>query len=191
MKAPNGRPCQVCAHPDREAIEQAIVNGKSLREVARTFVIGYNRDEPERFYPDHKIVSRHVDECMGDAYRAAVADEVVNSGKVLLDRLAALDEVMDEQITRLRKGVVQRQDGVPLLNPDGSEVKRYAEADIRGAVREARRNLELRSRLLGATPEGDPDAADDARRALGDPEVRKAISDLEQMLGDHARVQGN
>lgn len=192
MKAPNGRPCRVCSHPDRDAIEQAIVNGKSYREVSRTFRIGYHPEDPDRFSPDHKLVTRHVDEHMADAYRAAVADEVVQVGRVLLERLDGLDAVMDEQVERLRTGEVVMSDGVPLLNPDGSPRRRFAEADIRGAVREARRNLELRSRLAGVTPEGDPDAAADARRALGQPEVRRMVSELEAMLDHHAPpVQGN
>lgn len=186
MNPRTGRPCQVCSHPDREAIEQAILNGKSQREVARTFTIGYNRDDPERFYPDNKIVARHMDDCMGDAYRAVQAEDAAASGRAMLYRLHRLDEVVDEQIARLREGTVVKMDGVPLLDDDGRPVRRFSEADIRGAVREARRNLELRSRLAGVTPEGDPDAADDARRALTDPMIRKAISDVEQMLGDVA-----
>lgn len=186
MSARSDRPCRVCSHPDREAVEQAIVNGRSQREIARTFRIGYHPEDPDRFYPDNKIVARHIDLCMGEAYRVAVADEVAGSGRVLLQRLGDLDAVMDEQVARLRQGTVVTQDGVPLLNPDGSEVRKYSEADLRGAIREARRNLELRARLLGATPEGDGTAADEARRALARPEVRNLISDLEQMLGDAA-----
>lgn len=187
---PGERPCQVCSHPDREAIEQAVVNGKSQREIARTFTLGYNRDDPERFYPDNKIVARHIDQHMGEAYRLAVADDQVALGRALTERLAHLDQVIDEQIARLRAGVVVKRDGVPLLNDDGSEFRTFSEADIRGAIREARRNLELRSRLSGVTPDGDPDAADDARRALASPGARKMISELEQYLGSDA-VQGN
>lgn len=185
MNPRTGRPCQVCSHPDREAIEQAIVNGKSMREVARTFRVGHERPDGE-FSPNHKTVAKHMDDCMGDAYRAVQAEDAHASGRAMLDRLHHLDEVVDEQITRLREGVVVKMDGQPLLNDDGSPVKRFSEADIRGAVREARRNLELRSRLSGATPEADPDAADDARRALTSPQARKAISDLEAMLAEQA-----
>lgn len=192
MTARSDRPCQVCSHPDRDAIEQAIMNGKSQREIARTFLLGYNRDDPDRFYPDNKIVGRHIDQCMGEAYRVAVADQVAGSGRVLLERLGHLDEVVDEQVARLREGVVVTQDGTPLLNPDGSHVRKWAEADLRGAVREARRNLELRARLMGATPEGDGNAADEARRALGRPDVRALVSDLEAMLSEAAPpVPGN
>lgn len=177
-------PCRVCSHPDREAIDQAILNGKSLRDIARTFRIGSYMDEPgdERHKPDHKIVARHVDQCMGEAYRAAKADEVEASGRAMIDRLGHLDEVIDEQMERLRAGTVLYDGDAPKLHPDGSPVTAYDEAGIARSVREARRNLELRSRLAGVNPEGDPDAADDARALLSSPEARARVAELEGFL---------
>lgn len=184
--APQGgerqHPCRVCQHPDRAALEMALVNGKSQREVARTGGFTYT-DHAGQEQPDHKIVSRHIDRCMGEAYRIAKADDLAATGKAMLDRLGMLDTVVDESLERLRRGTVVTHDGVPLLEPDGQPVRKWAEADIRGTIREARRNLELRSRLAGVTPEGDPDAADNARELLTQAAARLAINELEALLG--------
>lgn len=181
MSEARERPCQVDAHPDVEAINMAIINGKSLREVARVFGFTYTRGDGEQ-EPDHKAISRHRDRCMAEAYQHARAGRDEATGAAMLDRLRQLDAAVDEQLARLRKGSVVRHDGVPLLNEDGSPVVKYAEADLRGAIREARNNLELRSKLAGANPESDPDAADAARELLLSAEARLAIDGLERLL---------
>lgn len=184
------RPCQVCSNPDVEAINMAVINGKSLRDIARDFGYTYTRTSDGEQEPDHKAIARHRDKCMAEAYQHARASRDEASGQAMLDRLHQLDEVVDESIARLRAGKVVTHDGVPLLNPDGTAVRAYAEADIRGVIREARRNLELRSKLAGVNPETDPDAAADARELLGSPEARRAITELEAMLSGEP-VQGN
>ena len=175
------RPCQVCSHPDVEALNMAVVNGKSLRAIATDFGYTYTRQDGQQ-EPDHKAISRHRDKCMAEAYQHARANRDEATGAAMLDRLRQLDDAVDEQLARLRAGSVVRVDGVPLLNDDGSPVRKYAEADLRGAIREARNNLELRSKLAGANPEGDPDAADAARELLLSAEARKAIDGLEKLL---------
>lgn len=186
-----GSQCQVCQHPDREAIEQALLNGRAMLTVARDFRVGSRRDQGDDFRPDHKIIRTHIDAHMGEDFRAVKAEDQANSGRAMVERLNHLDAVVDESLARLTKGDVVMHDGLPVLDPDGTgqALRRFAEADIRGTVREARRNLELRTRLAGVNPEGDPDAADDARDLLLSPAARLAINALEDML--RTPVQGN
>src|SRR6478609_7861625 len=134
------RPCQVCSHPDVEAINMAVVNGKSLRAIATMGGFTYT-DKAGEQQPDHKAITRHRDKCMAEAYQHARAARDEASGAAMLDRLRELDAAVDEQLARLRKGTPVTHDGVPMLDPDGRPVMKYAEADLRGAIREARNNL--------------------------------------------------
>lgn len=168
-------PCAVCQHESRMAIDQALVNGKSARSVARDFNIGTPSS-------GHKRVKRHLDQCMGEAFRASKAAATEASGDALVARMRELDTAVDEVIHRNRQGTPVMVDGVPMLNPDGSPVIRYADTTLLAAIREARRNTELKARLAGVMEEGDELALAEARRALETPAARKAIQELEAMM---------
>lgn len=180
------RPCQVCSHGSRQALETALVNGKSAREVARTFQIG-SHPGTDRFTADHKKVTRHITEHMGPAYRDALEARHLESGSNLLDRLGELDAAVNASLNRALQGsVILDADGQPLMDPDSPDgLKRsWQERTILAAAEQGRRNLELRARLAGATPEGDMDAVEAARRALTNPAVRRLVSDLETAIMD-------
>lgn len=187
---PEGRthPCQVCDHPSRLALEQALMNGKSAREVARTFSIG-SYPGTDRFKPDHKKVTKHEAEHMKHAVQIALAQRDAESGHAILDRLADLDAAVDETLTRARKGAVVRDaDGQPVLDPEsGDYLRTYPERVILAAVREGRQNADLRGRLAGALPEAEEGAADAARRALHSDKARALIAELE---AEAARTTG-
>jgi hypothetical protein len=183
------RPCAVCQHPSRLAIDQAILNGKALRAIARDFRVGSERSGT--FREDHKKIERHRDKCMGEAYRAAKEADLEASGLALVNRMKELDEAVDEVLTRSRSGeVVYDGEGIaPLLNEDGTERKRYSDRTILAAVREARRNTEMRAKLAGAVPDGDPESLDRQRAALENPKARKLMAELDALLnGDDQEV---
>jgi hypothetical protein len=169
-----------------------LLNGKGQREVARTFGIGSGTFGTDTFKADHKKVTRHLDEHMGPAYRDALERQHVDSGNALVARMTELDQALDETLRRARQGQpVMDSDGQPVLDPETLEPRRtYQESVILGAVREARRNVELHMRLAGINPEGDQSAVDAALAALGSPEVRRAVADAEALLAEHQRGHG-
>lgn len=182
----SSHPCEVCQHPDRGAIDMALVNGKSLRAIARDFAIGTPA-------AGHHKVARHRDQCMADAYQSQTAAVVEASGAALVDRMRHLDDVVDEVIRRAREGTVLRDEHGPMMDDDGRPIRTYKDGTILAAIREARRNTELRARLAGAMTEGDEEAMAAARLALQSPEARRAVQDLEAMLADEAqrKAQGS
>jgi hypothetical protein len=178
------RPCSVCQHNSRLAIDQAVLNGKALRAIARDFGIGSGEPGTETFKPDHKKVERHRDRCMGEAYRAAREADLEASGLALVNRMKQLDEVVDEVLARERKGiVVYDSEGIaPLLDDDGQPLRRYNDRTILAAVQQARRNTEIRAKLSGAVPDGDPEALARQRDLLSDPKARRLMAELDALL---------
>lgn len=181
------RPCSVCSHPDRLSIEQALVSGKGLRPVARDFGIGSGKQGTTGFRPDHKKVERHRDRCMAESYQAAVQERTLESGNALVSRMAELDAAVDESLARLRAGMPVKDENGPMLDEDGNVLRHYAEGTLLAAVREARRNVEMRARLAGSLPEAAQGDVDAARAALNDAEARRLVVELENHLATQAR----
>ena len=175
--------CRICQHPDRAAIEQAIVNGRALRDIARTFGIGSHPGTPD-FRPDHKIISRHRDEHMSALWQQTRTETLEEQGNALHRRMDELDAAVNETLGRARKGTPRFDiDGLPVLDPQTGEQRvDYPDRLILAAVREARRNVDMRARLEELIPEGDADAVATARAALENPEARRAVADLEALL---------
>lgn len=177
------RPCQVCLHGSRHSIDQAILNGKGLRAIARDFGIGSGEPGTDTFRADHKKVQRHRDRCMGEAYQAAKAADLEASGLALVNRMKELDDAVDEVLRRSREGYdLVGSEGVPYLDSDGKPLKRYDDRTLLAAIREARRNVEMRHRLSGATPDGDPEALERQRELLAKPEVRRLMAQIDELL---------
>ena len=176
-------PCQVCQHLSRDAIDQAIVNGKSHRAVARDFGIGSGTPGTETFKPDHKKVARHVEQCMGEAFRASKAAAQEASGDALVARMRELDAAVDEVLERTRAGKVVTDEHGPVLDPEtGQPLRVYMDSTLLAAVREARRNTELRARLGGAMSADEAAQVELMRRGLEQPGVRAQVAALEQAL---------
>lgn len=174
--------CQVCEHPSRLAIDQAILNGKSHRAIARDFNIGSGVGT-DHFKADHKKISRHIERCMGEAYRAAKEADLEASGLALVNRMKHLDDVVDEVLARARKGEpMVDSDGIPLLDEEGQPRRLFRETVLLAAIREARRNTEMRAKLAGVTPEGDEGALEAAKAALASPEARRLLTQLDEAL---------
>jgi len=177
--------CRICKHDSRSAIETAILSGKAQRAIARDFHLGSTRTEQGHatFIPDHKIVARHTERCMPDAYQSAMSEAKTVHGAQIASRLRFLDECVDEVIAESRLGEpIMSEDGVPFLNADGSPMTRKNHRVLLAAVREARGNAEMLARLSGAAPEEDQEALDKARQALNDPVARRMLTDLEAHL---------
>lgn len=162
-------PCSVCAHDDVHSIDQAIVNGKALAQIARQF--GFR---------DPKTIARHRDRHLKPAVQAAAEHlRDARHGSLVADRLARLDEAVDEVLRRAREGEEVRYD-----LPDGESVTRtvFDERTILAAVREGRQNAMALAELMGEVP-GDRESAEAARRALDDEGTRRLAAELEERVG--------
>ena len=73
-----GPSCTVCSHPDREAVDQAIVLGRSNRAVARQY--GLSKDS----------VARHRASHVSSALRAVASEREQAGARSALDRLEEL-----------------------------------------------------------------------------------------------------
>lgn len=177
------RPCAVCLHPDRLSIDQAVLNGKGLRAIARDFNIGSGEPGTETFKADHKKVQRHRDRCMAEAYKAAREADKERSGAALVNRMLELDQAVDEVLRRSREGApVFDADGRAVLNPNtGMPVLAYSDRLILAAVQQARRNTEMRAKLAGLDTGQDDDTLAIQRARLSDAKARRLLTELDEL----------
>lgn len=177
------RPCAVCVHPSRSAIEQAILNGKTATGIARDFGFTYTRSKDQVEVPDHRIVTRHRDDHMGRAYQTAMEEREVQSGVAIAKRLEHLDDQVDTVIKAALEGEVVIVGDAPLLDGDGRAVRRHDWRLLLAAVGHGRANAELLAKLAGKV-EQDPQDLDAIRRHLESPEARKLLARLEAMAAE-------
>jgi hypothetical protein len=157
-----------------------------MTSIARTFGFTYEGKDGEP-KPDHKIVKRHRDRCMPDAYQEAVKDAKTTSGLQIANRLKYLDDQVDLVIETARKGHPVMVGDAPLLDEEGKPVWAIHVAELRAllaAVREGRQNAELLGRLAGTVTDPDDEAMEAIRQAQMDPKVRKALADLDRLMAD-------
>jgi hypothetical protein len=185
------RPCQVCSHPSRSAIEQALMNGKGLRGICESFGIGSGTFGTDTFHADHKKLSRHRDDHMPEAYAAAREARAVESGVTIANALSYLEEVTQEAIERLRVGEIKTYEGVALLNDDGTPMRRWKDTPLLMAVAQQRANLELRHKMAGALSDDQGEGVDLARLALENPEARRAMAELDEILMQADRAKAD
>lgn len=178
--------CTICWHPDRQAIEQQIINGKPLRQIAIQWGWSYTNGKTGKVEGDHKRVSLHRDKCMAADYAYATGADKAETGFAIQARLDELDRHIDTVLKRRLAGHPVEVEGVALLNEDGSPQLVYDDRLILLAVREARRNLDARWRFASGLPEPDKDSMEQARQAMADPEVRRLLQTVEETLARHA-----
>lgn len=174
------RPCAVCVHASRAAIEQAILNRKAASHIAREFGFTYTRSKDGETVPDHRIVTRHRDQHMGRAYQTAVQEAEVQSGVAIAKRLEHLDDQVDLVIQAATKGEPVIVGDAPLLDDDGRTVMRYDWRLLLAAVGHGRANAELLAKLAGKV-EQDPQDLEAIRRHLDNPQARKLLAELEAL----------
>ena len=73
------RPCTVCGHPNRNRIEEALLNGTSIRDIARRYGLGRNAVDRHRAHIGTMLEEagrrraefevNHGDDLLGMAYR--------------------------------------------------------------------------------------------------------------------------
>lgn len=84
------RACTICAHPEREAVEAAMVNGESFRDIARRFRVG--KDAAARHkadhLPEHLVKAREVED-------AAKALDVMDELRRCFERVNLLFDACD------------------------------------------------------------------------------------------------
>lgn len=185
------RRCPVCDHPSVLGINQAILNGKPFRQIARTYKIGSERSG--EFRPDHKKVIRHAEGCMATSFQKVQESNLTAQGEAIQARLRFLDEQVDTAIQDALKGEEVMMGDAPLLDENGHPVTRRTISHIRAllaAVREGRQNAALVAKLAGAMPEEDLDALDRARQGLEDPAVRRLVQQMEERLAELETAQG-
>lgn len=182
------RPCSVCVHPSRLAIEQAVLNQKPLATIAKDFGITYTRRKDDAQVGDHKVIQRHRDQCMADAYQKAVADRQGESGTEIAARLRYLDEKVTETIEAAMVGEPVMVGDVPLLDDEGRPMMRRDWRLLLAAVREGRGNAELLAKLAGRTDD-DPADADLTRADLENPDIRRHLAEVERLRMEHDRAK--
>jgi hypothetical protein len=173
------RPCPVCNHESRPAIEQAILNGKSHSGIALTFGFTYTRSKDGRTMGNHKVIKAHLDH-MGEAFRKAMDDREMASGEAMAARLRVLEAEVDKVLERANEGTPVVVGDVPLLNDDGKPIMRYDNRLVLAAVREARGNVELLAKLAGKV-ENDPEDLEATRAHLRSPEARRLLARLDEL----------
>lgn len=174
--------CTICWHPDRPAIEQMIINGRTLRSIAEQWGFTYIRKADGKVMGDHKRIAHHRDKCMARDYAVAVTESREATGQALTARLDELDRHIDTVLARRLAGTPVIVDGVAVLSADGTPMIEYHDALILRAVREARQNLLARWQLASGLPEPDKDAMETARKAMADPSVRSLLQRVEEAL---------
>src|SRR5215212_8563036 len=91
-----GRPCSVCTHPDAPAIDQAMVNHKPFRAIARQF--GVSKD----------AVLRHHDDDLPEALtRAKAASDTVQADDLLAQLRALRSKAMSLLLAAERAGDIR------------------------------------------------------------------------------------
>lgn len=178
------RPCPVCSHDSRAAIEQAILNGKAKSAVALTFGFTYTRSKDGKVMGNHKVIQNHLDKCMGEAFQASLEARELASGEAMATRLRVMEAEVDKVLERANRGEPVMVGDVPLLDDEGRQIMRYDNRLILAAIREARGNVELLAKLAGKV-ENDPADLDATRQALRSPEARRLLARLEELAAEH------
>ena len=138
------RRCPVCEHPSVLGINQAILNGKAFRAIARDWKIGSERSG--KFIPDHKKVTRHAEGCMATSFQKVQETNLTAQGEAIQARMKYLDEQVDTAILDALKGEPVMMGDTPLLDDEGRPMMRRGIPHVRAllaAVREGRQNAAL------------------------------------------------
>lgn len=140
-------PCKVCTHPDREAIDSALVSGEPNRRVAKAY--GLTEASVRR----HKL--SHIPKFLLKAHEAK---EIVRAD----DLLEQLECTRARTLSILERAEEAEERAEEALRTASTTSERMREARLAdearrtaiSALREARNNLELLARLMGELRDG-------------------------------------
>lgn len=118
--------CTVCAHPERKAIDQALVSGEPVRSLVSRYVTKRGGSL------GHMALYRHRDEHLPELLAKAHDAEEVAQADSLLDQVRSL------QARAL--AILDRAEAIGQLMP------------ALAAIRETRGSLELLGKLMGSSP---------------------------------------
>lgn len=160
------RVCTVCAHPERNEIENAAIDGVPLRNISKQFSVGYVSIQ--------RHMVKHLSEAVKDfkETQQAQQDQVkqeqsVLSGNNALDRMARGEKIVDEIIKYSWNN-----------EPNGAKMPELALK----ALSEMRRMVELRAKI-----EGELDERSITITAV--PEWRELRTLLLEALGQHPQAK--
>lgn len=131
------RTCTICSHPERTAIEKALLAGTSLRDIARRF--GTTKDALDR----HKA---HIPPALAKSHEAkevARADTLLAMVRSQYDRALRHIEAAERVLKQARRSK-NRRDILDAIRTAGVP------------MREARRNVELLAKMVGQIPPDQP-----------------------------------
>lgn len=133
------RRCTICDHPEREAIDQALVNNVSYRLIASQNNVSYKAIER------HK--KSHIPKLL------AKAQEIQSSQATIIAEAMKEKEAIE---TSKADNLLQQVKEL-IIKTDGIYDRAEKAGDLRaalGAIRESRGNLELLGKLIGELQDG-------------------------------------
>lgn len=102
------RVCSICTHPERDAIEAAIVAGTSYRVIARQFLVGH--DSVQRHAADHIQQSiQQAQEAKEEARGIDVAGQLKRINEVAWSILEETREIAAHDVTLKAMNRVEKQ----------------------------------------------------------------------------------
>lgn len=131
------RTCTICSHPERTAIEKALLAGKANRRVAAQFGI---TEQAVRRHAEHippKLAKSH------EAKEVARADTLLAMVRSQYDRALRHIEAAERVLKQARRSK-NRRDILDAIRTAGVP------------MREARRNVELLAKMVGQIPPDQP-----------------------------------
>lgn len=147
-----GRPCTICEHDDRGAIDRALVAGEPFRQIAARS--GTSATSLVRHKNEHLAIVATDDEAVTstEPVREPVRPAPL-TGSILHEAKALRSEAMD-LLAKAKRGIPLTRDGRPVLSTDGHPMEAIDFGAARGLITSAAALLELEAKLLGELQTG-------------------------------------
>lgn len=141
------RKCSVCSHPERDKLDQALMVGETLRDIARRWSV--SKDALARHKADHLpavLVKAQ------EAQEAARADDLLSQVKAIMARVQKLFDACDAWLTDpvdlARYDIGPRAEDIMVIyieeGPDGKQEKHKARlSSLLARVGDGRRDFEV------------------------------------------------
>lgn len=123
-----GRICTICTHPERAAIEAAIVSGVANRPIASQFGVGY------------KSVERHAAEHIAQAIKQSQAAREEAQALNVVQQLRTINEVA---LAIMRESRTSKKNGMALFAIDRVQKQLELQAKLLGDIDTSQVNIYL------------------------------------------------